>query len=138
MLRFAALAILALTALGPESLRAEREAAPWAPALLGWIPDLGQDGTSPAQRVHRRIGPNFNRPQDVDAETLAAARTSPIFGARYAAALAQLHKAAEQGTEWEAAWLAISSLGTQGGPAGTAEHLKALAAALKNAVLCKA
>jgi DnaJ-class molecular chaperone len=72
--------------------------------------------------------------EKVDATLIADAKASPDFGTRYIAALVQIKQSLATGRGHEAAYQKIVTLG---GPAGAAEHLRALAASYKAAMYCR-
>jgi hypothetical protein len=67
----------------------------------------------------------------------ATPRARSPFEQRYAALLASLEKTLSRGWGYEATYKEILEFSTTGAPKGTAEHLKALAASLKDAVACR-
>jgi DnaJ-class molecular chaperone len=69
-----------------------------------------------------------------DPTLIADAKASPNFGTRYIAALVQIKASLATGRGHEGAYQKIVTLG---GPAGAAEHLRALAASYKAAVYCR-
>ncbi len=69
----------------------------------------------------------WDQPERADPAVVAAARSSTSFGARYAAALFELHQAAARRSGYEKAWTALAAL---------PEPAKALAGSLRKALHC--
>lgn len=103
-----------------------------AVALLCSLLQDEPQGT-PDQRLHWKLCRAFES-EKIDASLIADARSSPNFDTRYAAALVQVKESLASGKHHEVAYQRLVTLG---GPAGAAEHLRALAASLKAAVYCR-
>jgi hypothetical protein len=89
------------------------------------------------QILHYRSARQLSQEEGEDAAVESAAKGGAPFGTRYAAVLAEMRKALTWGARLEATYNLILQASTAGGPAGAADHLKALAAAFKLAVCCK-
>jgi hypothetical protein len=103
---------------------------------LGLVKGGDRWGTG-EQITHYLVARNYAAPEKVDLGKETAARSSPVFGARYAAALLMIHKTCAKGTGHESTFQHIAGLSSAGGPKGAADHIKALAAGFKAAVYCK-
>ena len=107
--------------------------------LLALLPLLLQDepqGT-PEQRLQYRLARSFDPIERLDAALLGSAKNASSFGLRYVSAMVQLKDTLTRGDRHEACYQRISSLSAEGGPAGTGDHLRALAAGFKAAVYCR-
>jgi len=88
------------------------------------------------EKLHLKLTRGLNQASKVDDATLAAGRTCPAWGARYAVTLIEIQRSLERGGGFETTWKGIAEWAAQGGPKGAPEHLKALAASFKKAVYC--
>ncbi len=125
---------LRLFALAHASVLGDR-AVGTAPRL-GLVRTGGRWGT-PEQVTHYVVALHHSKPERVDPATEAVAKGSPVFGARYAWLILQIHDACASGSGRQATFEAIASLPVGGGPAGAADHLRALATGFKAALQCK-
>jgi hypothetical protein len=108
-------------------------------AVVGFLGLLAaqEPAGTPDQLTHHWIARLVNTPDKVEPALELAARNSPVFGARYAVILIDLRRALEAGRGYEAEWLALAQASPAGGPAGAADHLRALAKGFKDAVYCR-
>lgn len=105
--------------------------------LIGmWVCLQADPEGKPEDLLQYRISRAYSRPEGVDGSLEAMALASPRFGTRYAATLLQVHKAFLRGRGFESAYRAVLKCSPCDGPAGAADHLKAVAASLKLAVYC--
>src|SRR6185295_1701872 len=108
-----------------------------AAALLVSLLAQDEPAGTPEQLLHYRLARHYAQPSQVDAAQEAAGLASCSFSTRYCAALVQLSRCVDTGRGYENACQSLLRLSCAGGPPGAADHLKALAATLKDSVGCR-
>jgi hypothetical protein len=104
--------------------------------LLACVAFQSEPSGTPEQLMLYKLAHHYNQPSQVDASLESMGLVSSNFATRYCAALVQLHRSLESGRGYECAYQSLLRLACAG-PAGASEHLKALAASLKESVCCK-
>jgi len=109
------------------------------PLALALFLALTQDEAqgSPDQRLQWKLSKAFEQTGTVDASLIADAKASPSFGTRYVALAVQMKDALNSRGRHECTYQKIVGMSPAGGPAGAAEHLRALATSFKAAVYCR-